>query len=81
MIADHPERPFQAHEITATGPTSASTAAVAAAGATTPQRELERWRRRIAAWRSEVEVFLYFNNDWEAFAPPRRPLAGRAAGI
>jgi uncharacterized protein YecE (DUF72 family) len=33
------------------------------------ERELERWRRRIASWRSELEVFLYFNNDWEAFAP------------
>ena len=24
--------------------------------------------RRIAAWRAEVEVFAYFNNDWEGFA-------------
>ena len=31
-------------------------------------RELEPWRRRIAAWRSRVEVFAYFNNDWNAFA-------------
>jgi uncharacterized protein YecE (DUF72 family) len=32
-------------------------------------RELEEWKRRIASWRKEVEVFAYFNNDWEAFAP------------
>ena len=32
--------------------------------------ELDRWRRRIAAWRSRREVFAYFNNDWEEFAPP-----------
>jgi len=32
--------------------------------------EIERWRRRIAAWRSRREVFAYFNNDWEEFAPP-----------
>ena len=30
--------------------------------------ELETWKRRIAAWRSEVEVYAYFNNDWEGFA-------------
>ncbi len=30
--------------------------------------ELETWRRRVAAWRREREVFLYFNNDWEGFA-------------
>jgi uncharacterized protein YecE (DUF72 family) len=31
--------------------------------------ELDRWRRRIAAWRSRREVFVYFNNDWRGFAP------------
>jgi uncharacterized protein YecE (DUF72 family) len=31
--------------------------------------ELETWRRRIAAWRRDHEVYAYFNNDWEGFAP------------
>jgi uncharacterized protein YecE (DUF72 family) len=31
--------------------------------------ELDRWRRRIAAWRSRREVFVYLNNDWRGFAP------------
>ena len=31
--------------------------------------ELERWARRIAAWRARSEVYAYFNNDWSAFAP------------
>ncbi len=31
--------------------------------------ELETWRRKIAAWRARTEVFAYFNNDWEGFAP------------
>jgi uncharacterized protein YecE (DUF72 family) len=31
--------------------------------------ELETWRRRLAAWRSQRPVFAYFNNDWEGFAP------------
>ena len=30
--------------------------------------ELETWRRRIAAWRAEREVYLYANNDWEGFS-------------
>jgi len=30
--------------------------------------ELEEWRARVAQWRREREVFLYFNNDWEGFA-------------
>jgi uncharacterized protein YecE (DUF72 family) len=31
--------------------------------------ELATWKRRIAAWRRRIEVYGYFNNDWEAFAP------------
>jgi len=32
------------------------------------EAELERWKRRIAAWRSRVEVFAYFNNDRQGIA-------------
>jgi uncharacterized protein YecE (DUF72 family) len=32
------------------------------------QRELEEWARRFEDWQGEVEVFAYFNNDWEVFA-------------
>jgi uncharacterized protein YecE (DUF72 family) len=31
--------------------------------------EIEHWAHRIAAWRREHEVFAYFNNDWNAYAP------------
>jgi len=31
--------------------------------------EIREWARRIAGWRSRHEVFAYFNNDWEGFAP------------
>lgn len=41
--------------------------------------ELETWRRRIAAWRRDREVFVYLNNDWEGFAP-RNALALAACG-
>jgi uncharacterized protein YecE (DUF72 family) len=30
--------------------------------------ELEEWARQFEEWRREVEIFAYFNNDWEAFA-------------
>jgi uncharacterized protein YecE (DUF72 family) len=32
------------------------------------ERELEEWARRFEDWRERVEVFAYFNNDWEGFA-------------
>ncbi len=31
--------------------------------------ELDEWAGRIAELRQRVEVWAYFNNDWEAFAP------------
>jgi uncharacterized protein YecE (DUF72 family) len=30
--------------------------------------ELEEWARRFERWGAEVEIYAYFNNDWEAFA-------------
>ena len=32
------------------------------------ERELEEWAKRFEAWSRHVEVFAYFNNDWEVFA-------------
>ena len=31
--------------------------------------ELEEWASRVRALAREAEVFAYFNNDWEVFAP------------
>ena len=69
VIGDHPERPFQTHEITADWTYVRFHYGRRGRRGNYSQRELERWERRIASWRSEIEVFLYFNNDWEAFAP------------
>lgn len=41
------------------------------------EKEIETWRRRIAAWRSRRQVFVYLNNDWQGFAP-RNALALRS---
>jgi uncharacterized protein YecE (DUF72 family) len=32
------------------------------------ESELEGWARRFQDWRREVEIYAYFNNDWEVFA-------------
>ena len=31
--------------------------------------ELESWAARIRGWARDREVWAYFNNDWEGFAP------------
>jgi uncharacterized protein YecE (DUF72 family) len=39
---------------------------------------LEVWAQRIAGWRSTERVYVYFNNDWNGYAPANaRKLIGR----
>jgi uncharacterized protein YecE (DUF72 family) len=68
VIGDHPERPFQALELTAAWTFIRFHYGRGRKGSYSPA-ELETWKRRIAAWRSRVEVFAYFNNDWQGIAP------------
>ena len=33
------------------------------------ETELREWAARLREVRSQAEIFAYFNNDWEGFAP------------
>lgn len=68
VIGDHPERRFQSHELTADWTYVRLHYGGRGRRGNYSTTELERWKRRIAAWRSRAEVFVYANNDWEAFA-------------
>ncbi|HEV7585706.1 MAG TPA: DUF72 domain-containing protein [Solirubrobacteraceae bacterium] len=69
VIGDHPERPFQSYE--ATTPWRYVRMHYGSRGrrGNYSSRELEAWARRIHGWRAEGCVYVYFNNDWETFAP------------
>jgi uncharacterized protein YecE (DUF72 family) len=41
------------------------------------EAELDGWKRRVAAWRSRRDVFVYLNNDWSGFAPANALYLGR----
>jgi uncharacterized protein YecE (DUF72 family) len=69
VIGDDPDRPFQSHELTTSWTYIRFHRGNRGRRGNYSTRELEEWRRRIAAWRADVEVYVYFNNDWEAFAP------------
>jgi uncharacterized protein YecE (DUF72 family) len=68
VIGDHPERPFQAHELTADWTFIRFHYGRRGRNGNYSARELDEWARRIARWRTEVDVFAYFNNDWQGFA-------------
>jgi uncharacterized protein YecE (DUF72 family) len=77
VIGDHPERPFQSHELTAPWTLIRFHHGRRGRRGNYSERELDEWARRIAQWRRRVEVFAYFNNDWEGFAVRNaRRLAG-----
>jgi uncharacterized protein YecE (DUF72 family) len=68
VIGDHPHRPFQSHELTADWTFVRFHLGHRGRNGNYSERELEEWARRIAAWRADVDVYAYFNNDWEGYA-------------
>ena len=68
VIGDHPERPFQAHELTADWTFIRFHYGSRGRDGNYSERELERWATRIDEWRRRVEVLAYFNNDWNGYA-------------
>jgi uncharacterized protein YecE (DUF72 family) len=68
VIGDHKERPFQTHELTTDWTFIRFHYGKRGRNGRYSERELETWKRRIAAWRRDAEVFAYFNNDWEGHA-------------
>ena len=69
VIGDRPEvHAFQTHELTADWAYVRFHAGTRGRRGNYSEAELRAWAERIRSWPVE-ECFLYFNNDWEGFAP------------
>jgi uncharacterized protein YecE (DUF72 family) len=68
VIGDTPRRPFQTHELTADWTFVRLHHGHRGRNGNYSESELETWARRIAQWRRRVDVYAYFNNDWNAYA-------------
>jgi uncharacterized protein YecE (DUF72 family) len=68
VIGDHPERPFQSHELTVDWTFIRFHYGHRGRGGNYSERELEEWAERIEGWRARGDVYAYFNNDWEGYA-------------
>jgi uncharacterized protein YecE (DUF72 family) len=69
VIGDRPEvHSFQTHELTADWTFVRFHSGTRGRRGNYSDSELREWAERIRAWPVE-ECFLYFNNDWEGFAP------------
>jgi len=68
VIGDHPERPFQPHELTADWTFVRFHYGARGRNGNYSHSELEEWAKRIAGWARHVDVYAYFNNDWQGYA-------------
>jgi uncharacterized protein YecE (DUF72 family) len=69
VIGDRPQvNHFQAHELTAGFTFVRFHSGSRGRDGNYSHGELEEWAERLDRWRAEVDVYVYFNNDWEGFA-------------
>ena len=70
VIADRPEvHGFQTDELTGNFTFVRFHAGTRGRRGNYSEAELNAWSERLRLWSREVDVFAYFNNDWEGFAP------------
>ena len=77
-IGDRPQvNEFQAHELTAPWTYVRFHGGTRGRRGNYSESELRAWAARLRDWSSTHEVFAYFNNDWEGFAPRNAALLKR----
>ena len=69
VIGDHPDRPFQTLEATADWRYVRFHHGSRGRRGNYSRSELREWATRLQHFSEQAELFVYFNNDWEAFAP------------
>jgi uncharacterized protein YecE (DUF72 family) len=69
VIGDTPRRPFQSHALTADWTLVRFHHGARGRRGNYSEAELREWADRLRAWAADVDVYAYFNNDWEGFAP------------
>ena len=69
VIPDSPKYPFRRLELTADWTFVRFHSGTRGRRGNYSERELQEWAERIGGWRdAELDVYAYFNNDWEGFA-------------
>lgn len=77
VLGDHPQRPFQTARATASWRYIRFHYGARGRRGNYSKAELEQWAKRLHRWRATHELLVYFNNDWEGFAPHNAQWLGR----
>ena len=81
VIGDDSTRPFQSLERTTQWTYIRFHRGNRGRGGNYSRAEIETWARRIAQWRRQIEVYAYFNNDWEGYALRNAELLKERLGV
>ncbi len=68
-VGDHPARPFQSYGATARWRFVRFHYGARGRAGNYSEREIAQWADRIAGWLAREEVYVYYNNDWNSYAP------------
>jgi uncharacterized protein YecE (DUF72 family) len=68
VIGDTPARPFQTNELTTDWTFIRFHQGTRGRYSNYSDRELEEWADRIDGWAKRLDVYAYFNNDWNGYA-------------
>jgi uncharacterized protein YecE (DUF72 family) len=81
VIADRPDiASFQTHEMTAGFTFVRFHHGTRGRRGNYSRSELEEWAARIREWSAGHDVYAYFNNDWEGFAPTNASVLAELLG-
>jgi uncharacterized protein YecE (DUF72 family) len=80
-IGDHPTRPFQSYQATAGWRFVRFHYGARGRAGNYSATEIAEWAARIAAWREREELYVYYNNDWNSYAPANAKLLMRRLGV
>jgi uncharacterized protein YecE (DUF72 family) len=81
VIGDTPERPFQAHELTADWTFVRFHRGTRGRYSNYSRAEIEEWAPRLAGWAETGDVYVYFNNDWNGYAVRNAAYLQKLLGI
>jgi uncharacterized protein YecE (DUF72 family) len=79
-IGDHPSRPFQSYDATVDWRFVRFHYGARGRAGNYSATEIGEWAQRIAGWLEREEVYVYYNNDWNSYAPANAKLLMRRLG-
>jgi uncharacterized protein YecE (DUF72 family) len=80
-IGDHPGRPFQSYDATADWRFIRFHYGARGRAGNYSATEIAEWASRISEWRRSEAIYVYFNNDWNSYAPSNAKLLIRRLGL